>query len=56
MGTVEIAYELRALTPVIVGSPTEVEGEGMPYHLNIPAFFADGTLHWSAPPPTHSPI
>lgn len=43
MGTVEIAYELRALTPVIVGSPTEVEGEGMPYHLNIPAFFADGT-------------
>lgn len=43
MGTVEIAYELRALTPVIAGSPTEVEGEGMPYHLNIPAFFAGGT-------------
>ncbi|MDE5989868.1 MAG: hypothetical protein K2H17_10795 [Duncaniella sp.] len=40
MGTVEIAYELRDVTPVITGSPTEVEGEGMPYHLNLPAFFA----------------
>lgn len=43
MGTVEIAYELRGLTPVIAASPTEVEGEGMPYHLNIPEFFATGT-------------
>ena len=40
MGTVEVAYELRDITPYIVASPTEVEGEGMPYSLNIPAFFA----------------
>ena len=40
MGTVEIAYEFRHNTPYIVASPTELEGEGMPYHLNLPAFFA----------------
>lgn len=40
MGTVEVAYEMRHVTPYIVASPTEVEGEGMPYSLNIPAFFA----------------
>ncbi|MCM1077622.1 MAG: clostripain-related cysteine peptidase [Bacteroides sp.] len=43
MGTVEIAYEFRNLTPYIVASPTELEGEGMPYHLNLPAFFAKGS-------------
>ena len=40
MGTAEIAYEFRHNTPYIVASPTELEGEGMPYHLNLPAFFA----------------
>lgn len=42
MGTVEVAYELRHLAPVIAGSPTELEGEGMPYHLNIAPLFAKG--------------
>ncbi len=42
MGTVEVAYELRHVAPVIVASPTELEGEGMPYHLNVPVFFAKG--------------
>ncbi|MCM1355491.1 MAG: clostripain-related cysteine peptidase [Staphylococcus sp.] len=43
MGTVEVAYELRHITPVIAASPTELEGEGMPYHLNIAPFFVSGT-------------
>lgn len=42
MGTVEVAYELRHVTPVIVASPTELEGEGMPYDRNIAPFFASG--------------
>lgn len=42
MGTVEIAYEFRHVAPFIIASPTELEAEGMPYHLNVPAFFADG--------------
>lgn len=40
MATVEVAYELRNLTPWIAGSPTELEVDGMPYYANIPAFFA----------------
>lgn len=40
MGTVEVAYELRHITPYIVASPTELEGEGMPYHLNLRPFFS----------------
>ncbi len=40
MGTVECVYELRKSASVIVGSPTEVEGEGMPYQLNVKPFFA----------------
>lgn len=40
MGSVECAYELRKSASVIVGSPTEVEGEGMPYQLNVKPFFA----------------
>lgn len=43
MGSVEIAYEFRHNTPLIAASPTEVEGEGMPYQLNIPAFFRKET-------------
>lgn len=39
MGSVEVVYELRDAADVIVGSPTEVEGEGMPYDLNVPVFF-----------------
>lgn len=42
MGTVEVAYELREITPYIIASPTELEGEGMPYHLNLRHFFASG--------------
>lgn len=42
MGSVEIAYEFRHAAPYIIASPTELEAEGMPYHLNVPAFFADG--------------
>lgn len=39
MGSVEVAYELRKLTPWIVGSPTELQVYGMPYHKNVPMFF-----------------
>ena len=42
MGTVEIAYEFRHAAPFIVASPTELPAEGMPYHLNVPKFFAGG--------------
>lgn len=42
MGTVEVAYELRHVTPHIVASPTELEGEGMPYDRNIAPLFASG--------------
>lgn len=40
MGTVEVVYELRNVAPVIAASPTEVEGEGMPYQLNVPVFLS----------------
>ena len=40
MGTVEVVYELRNVAPVIAASPTEVEGEGMPYQLNVPIFLS----------------
>ncbi len=39
MATVEVAYELRHVTDRIVASATELPTDGMPYHLNIPAFF-----------------
>lgn len=39
MATVEVAYELRQLTPQIVACPTELGLDGMPYDLNIPLFF-----------------
>lgn len=42
MGTVEVAYELKNVTRYIVASPTELEGEGMPYNLNLKHFFAAG--------------
>lgn len=41
MATVEVAYELRGAAKTMVASGTELPIEGMPYHLNIPAFFAE---------------
>lgn len=40
MGSVEVAYELRHATPLIVGSPSELPSNGMPYNRNIRCFFA----------------
>lgn len=39
MGSIEVAYELRHITPVIVASPTELQVFGMRYDLNVPVFF-----------------
>lgn len=36
MASVEVAYELRHATPVIVGSTCELPNAGMPYDENIP--------------------
>ncbi len=41
MANVESAYELRNVTPVIVGSPTELGIDGMRYDLNVPVFFSE---------------
>lgn len=35
MSTVEVAYELRGCTPLIMGSVAELPADGMPYHLNL---------------------
>lgn len=35
MGSVEVAYEMRNVTPYIVAGPTETPLQGMPYHLNL---------------------
>ncbi|MDE5643940.1 MAG: hypothetical protein K2I56_10680 [Muribaculaceae bacterium] len=40
MGAVEVAYELRDATEMIVASPSELPSAGMPYDLNVPCFFA----------------
>lgn len=40
MMTVETLYELRKATPLFAGSVTELQGPGMPYHLNLKYFFA----------------
>lgn len=40
MATVEVAYELRHAADRIVGSPTELGVEGMPYDKNIPCLLA----------------
>jgi len=42
MSTVEVAYELRHTAPVIVASGAEEHGEGMPYDITLPYFFAPG--------------
>lgn len=40
MACVEVAYELRHVTPLIVGSPTELGVDGMPYHKNVECLLA----------------
>lgn len=40
MGAVEVAYELRHATPLIVASPSELPSQGMPYDRNVRCFFA----------------
>lgn len=40
MGAVEVAYELRNVTPLIVASPSELPSRGMPYDRNVRCFFA----------------
>ncbi len=35
MGTVEVAYEMRNVTPYIIAGPTETPLDGMPYQLNL---------------------
>ncbi len=35
MGTVEVAYELRHVTPCIIASGTELHVDGMPYNVNL---------------------
>ncbi|MCC8037097.1 MAG: clostripain-related cysteine peptidase [Bacteroidales bacterium] len=42
MGSVETVYELRDCAYRLVVSPTELQGTGMPYHLNIDPLMADG--------------
>lgn len=39
MGTVEVAYQLRNVTPYIVASPTELPANGMPYDRNLRSLF-----------------
>ena len=48
MNTVEVVYQMRDVTPVIIGSDLEVPTDGMPYHLNVPLFFADGDIDYHA--------
>ncbi|MDO5394721.1 MAG: clostripain-related cysteine peptidase [Bacteroidales bacterium] len=42
MANVEVAYEMRNVTPVIAGSAIELPAEGMPYDKTLHYFFADG--------------
>ena len=42
MASVETLYELRQCSPRFVASVTELPVQGMPYHLNIREFFAQG--------------
>lgn len=41
MGGVEVAYELRDVTPRIAASVSELPSAGMPYHLTLPYLMAD---------------
>ncbi len=40
MGSVEVAYQMRDVAPIIVAGPTETPLQGMPYQLNLKHFFA----------------
>lgn len=42
MASVEVAYELRKVTPYIIASAIELPAEGMRYDLNIAPLFAKG--------------
>lgn len=39
MGTAEVLYEIRSLSPLAVASPTELGIDGMPYQKNVPVMF-----------------
>lgn len=41
MGGVEVAYQLRGVTPRIVASPSELPSPGMPYDKTLPYLMAD---------------
>ncbi len=41
MASIEVCYELRHTTPYIIASGTEIPARGMPYHINVPYFFAE---------------
>ncbi|MEG1544641.1 MAG: clostripain-related cysteine peptidase [Tannerellaceae bacterium] len=41
MGSVEVAYALRAKTEYILASPTEIMADGMPYQLIVKDMFAE---------------
>ncbi len=41
MGGVEVMYQLRNVTPVIVASVSELRSPGMPYDLTLPYLMAD---------------
>lgn len=43
MGTIEVAYELRNKADYLIGSPTEVWVEGIPYHTIIPLLMHNDT-------------
>lgn len=41
MASIEVVYELKDVTPLIIGSATEIPKYGMPYDKNIPLLFND---------------
>lgn len=41
MAGVEVAYQLRRSTPVVVGSSSELPADGMPYDATLPYLMAD---------------
>lgn len=41
MGSIELAYQIRNKATYMVGYPTEVWSEGMPYHYTIPYILKD---------------
>lgn len=41
MGSVEVAYEMARKVPEMVAYPSEIAGEGLPYHLILPFIAAE---------------